>query len=179
MGLYHMMAERDIETALRFPWKSIGSDAGAVAAIGETDPTGLPPPRSFGNFPLVIARYVKERNVLTIEEAVRKTTSWPASRMRRANRGSIREGHWADVTIFDLEALQDLATYDEPMRLTTEIEWVLVNGVVTVERGRHTGAKAGEVRRGPGWDGRSPRGSLASGNLATSGANDRPTRTPI
>jgi N-acyl-D-aspartate/D-glutamate deacylase len=74
--------------------------------------------------------------------------------MRLANRGSIREGHWADVTIFDLEALQDLATYDEPMRLPTGIEWVLVNGVVTIEGGRHTGAKAGKVLRGPGWDGR-------------------------
>ena len=151
MGIYHMMSEPDIETALRFPWTSIGSDAGAVAEIGQTDPTGLPHPRGFGNFPRVIARYVKERRVLTLEEAVRKMTSWPATRMRLDDRGLIREGLWADVTIFDLDALQDLATYDQPMRLPAGIEWVLVNGVVTVERGRHTGAKAGHVLRGAGW----------------------------
>lgn len=154
MGIYHMMSEEDIETALRFPWTSIGSDAGAVAAIGETDPTGLPHPRSFGNFPRVIARYVKARNVLTLEDAVRKMTSWPATRMRLANRGTIKEGNWADVTVFDLDALQDRATYDQPMQLPTGIEWVLVNGVITIERGRHTGAKAGHVLRGAGWNGR-------------------------
>ena len=154
MGIYHMMSEQDIETALRFPWTSIGSDAGAVAALGQTDPTGLPHPRAFGNAPRVIARYVRERKVLTLEEAIRKMTSWPATRMRLANRGLIKEGHWADVTIFDLEDLQDLATYDQPMMLPTGIEWVLVNGTVTVERGRHTGATAGHVLRGAGWDGR-------------------------
>jgi N-acyl-D-aspartate/D-glutamate deacylase len=150
MGIYHMMSEQDIETALRFPWTSIGSDAGAVASIGETDPTGLPHPRGFGNFPRVIARYVKARNILTLEEAVRKMTSWPATRMRLAGRGVIREGNWADVTVFDLDSLQDRATYEQPMQLPTGIEWVLVNGVVTIERGRHTGAKAGHVLRGPG-----------------------------
>jgi len=151
MGIYHMMSEPDIETALRFPWTSIGSDAGAVAQIGTPDETGLPHPRSFGNAPRVIARYVKERKVLTLEDAVRKMTSWPATRMRLANRGMIKEGNWADVTIFDLDALQDKATYEQPMEFPTGIEWVLVNGVVTVDHGRHTGAKAGAVLRGPGW----------------------------
>ena len=153
MGIYHMMSEPDVETALRFPWTSIGSDAGAVADITQLDPTGLPHPRGFGNFPRVIARYVKERRVLTLEDAIRKMTSWPATRMRLADRGLIREGLRADVTIFDLETLQDLATYEQPTRLPTGIEWVLVNGVVTVERGRHTGAKAGHVLRGAGWEG--------------------------
>ena len=159
MAIYHMMGEPDIETALRFPWTSIGSDAGAVLTMGEPDETGLPHPRSFGNAPRVIARYVKERKVLTLEEAIRKMTSWPATRMRLANRGSIKEGNWADVTIFDLDALQDRATYEQPMELPSGIEWVLVNGVVTVDHGRHTGAKAGQVLRGPGWT-----------NASTSGA---------
>jgi N-acyl-D-amino-acid deacylase len=151
MAIYHMMGEPDIETALRFPWTSIGSDAGAVLTMGEPDETGLPHPRSFGNAPRVIARYVKERKVLTLEEAIRKMTSWPATRMRLANRGTIKEGNWADVTIFDLDALQDRATYERPMELPSGIEWVIVNGVVTVDHGRHTGAKAGHVLRGPGW----------------------------
>src|SRR5437763_1710517 len=151
MAIYHMMGEQDIETALRFPWTSIGSDAGAILKYGEPDETGLPHPRSFGNFPRVIARYVKERKVLTLEDAIRKMTSWPATRMRLAHRGAIREGNWADVTIFDLDQLQDKATYESPMEFPTGIEWVLVNGVVTVDHGRHTGAKAGQVMRGAGW----------------------------
>jgi N-acyl-D-aspartate/D-glutamate deacylase len=155
MAIYHMMGEPDIETALRFPWTSIGSDAGAMVTLGEPDETGLPHPRSFGNAPRVIARYVKERRVLTLEEAIRKMTSWPATRMRLAGRGLIEEGNWADVTIFDLDALQDRATYEQPMELPAGIEWVLVNGVVTVEGGRHIGAKAGHVLRGAGWTGAS------------------------
>jgi N-acyl-D-aspartate/D-glutamate deacylase len=152
MAIYHMMGEPDIETALTFPWTSIGSDAGAVARLGEVDPTGLPHPRSFGNFPRVIAKYVKERHVLTLPEAIRKMTGWPATRMRLANRGTIQVGNWADVTIFDLDALEDKATYEKPMELPTGIEWVLVNGVVTIDHGKHTGAKAGKVLRGPGAD---------------------------
>jgi len=150
MAIYHMMSEKDIETALRFPWISIGSDAGAVAQIGAADATGLPHPRGFGNAVRVISKYVKERKVLTLEEAVRKMTSWPATRMRLADRGVIREGMKADITIFDLNALDDRATYERPMEFPTGIEWVIVNGVVTIDRGRHTGAKAGQVLRGPG-----------------------------
>jgi N-acyl-D-aspartate/D-glutamate deacylase len=150
MAIYHMMGEEDIETALKFPWTSIGSDAGAVLQLGTPDATGLPHPRSFGNATRVIARYVKERHVLTLEDAVRKMTSWPATRMRLADRGVIREGAWADVTIFDLDALQDRATYAKPMEFPTGIEWVLVNGVVVIDHGRHTGAKPGKVLRGPG-----------------------------
>ena len=150
MAIYHMMGEDDIEAALRFPWTSIGSDAGAVLRIGVPDETGLPHPRSFGNFPRVIARYVKERHVLTLPEAIRKMTGWPATRMRLANRGTIAVGNWADVTIFDFDALQDRATYERPMDFPTGIEWVLVNGVVTIDHGKHTGAKAGQALRGPG-----------------------------
>jgi N-acyl-D-amino-acid deacylase len=150
MAIYHMMGEQDIETALRFPWTSIGSDAGAVMQIGVPDETGLPHPRSFGNFPRVIAKYVKERHVLTLTEAVHKMTGWPATRMRLANRGTIGVGNWADVTIFDFDALQDRATYEKPMEFPTGIEWVLVNGVVTIDHGKHTGARAGKVLWGPG-----------------------------
>ena len=150
MAIYHMMSEPDIETALRFPWTSIGSDAGAALAAGTVDQTGLPHPRMYGNAPRVIARYARDRKVLTLEEAIRKQTSWPATRMRLAGRGSIKEGNWADVTIFDLATLDDKATYDAPMAYPTGIDYVLVNGVVTVEKGAHTGARAGRVLYGPG-----------------------------
>ncbi len=150
MAIYFMMSEQDIETALRFPWTSIGSDAGAVAIGGAGDDLGLPHPRAFGNAVRVIAHYVKKRHVLTLEDAVRKMTSWPATRYRLANRGVIKEGNWADVTIFDLANLEDRATYDHPTEYPTGIEWVLVNGVVTIDHGKHTGAKAGRVLYGPG-----------------------------
>jgi len=150
MAIYHMMSERDVENALRFPWTSIGSDAGAALNKAQVDDLGLPHPRSYGNHVRVISRYVKERKVLSLEEAVRKMTSWPATRMRLANRGSIKEGQWADVTIFDLTTLDDRATYEQPTLFPTGIEYVLVNGAITIDRAKHTGARAGKVLYGPG-----------------------------
>jgi N-acyl-D-amino-acid deacylase len=93
---------------------------------------------------------VKRRPVLTLEEAVRKMTSWPATRYRLGNRGVIREGNWADVTIFDMATIDDRATYERPTEFPTGIDWVIVNGVVTIDHGKHTGAKAGHVLYGPG-----------------------------
>lgn len=151
MAIYHMMSEPDIETALRFPWTSIGSDAGAVIPVAAQDATGLPHPRAYGNHVRVISRYVKGRGVLRLEEAVRKMTSWPATRMRLADRGVIREGAWADVTVFDLEALDDRASYADPTASPTGIAWVLVNGEVVLAQGAHTGARPGRVLRGAGW----------------------------
>jgi N-acyl-D-aspartate/D-glutamate deacylase len=153
MAIYHMMSEPDVETALRFPWTSIGSDAGASRSASQGDDLGLPHPRAYGNHVRVISRYVRDRKVLSLEEAVRKMTSWPATRMRLSHRGSIKEGHWADVTIFDLETLDDRATYEDPTQFPTGVEWVIVNGAVAIERGRHTGARAGKVLYGPGQSG--------------------------
>ena len=150
MAIYHMMSEQDIETALRFPWTSIGSDAGATVSVGAIDETGLPHPRAYGNFPRLIAKYVKERHVLTLPEAIRKMTGWPATRMKLANRGTIAVGNWADVTIFDYDTIEDRATFEKPMALPLGISYVLVNGVVTIEKGTHTNAKAGRVLWGPG-----------------------------
>jgi len=150
MAIYHMMSEPDVETALGFPWTSIGSDAGASLAEGGEDPTGLTHPRAYGNFPRVIARYVRDRGVLTLEAAIRKMTSWPATRMRLAGRGALREGLWADVVVFDLATLDDRATYDMPRESPAGIDYVLVNGVVVIDHGRHTGARPGKVLYGAG-----------------------------
>ncbi|MFL6469176.1 MAG: amidohydrolase family protein [Pyrinomonadaceae bacterium] len=150
LAIYHMMSEQDIETALRFPWTSIGSDAGAATKLGEVDAIGLPHPRAYGNFPRLIARYVREKKILSLEEAIRKMTSWPATRMRLAGRGVIKEGAWADVVIFDYDKIQDRATYEQPLLTPVGIDYVLVNGSVTVENGKHTGARAGKVLYGPG-----------------------------
>lgn len=150
MAIFHMMSEPDIETALRFPWTSIGSDAGAAISDGGQDPTGLTHPRAYGNFPRVIRRYVRDRGVLTLPEAIRKMTSWPATRMRLAQRGSLKEGQWADVVVFDLEALDDAATYEAPRKAPRGIDYVLVNGQVVMDHGRHTGVRSGQVMYGPG-----------------------------
>lgn len=154
MAIYHMMSEDDVQWALQRPWVSIGSDAGAAVLPGITDGLGLPHPRSYGTFPRILARYVRDLGVLTLEEAVRKMTSWPATRMRLERRGVIREGAWADITIFDLDRIDDRATYDEPVLFPEGIEWVLVNGTVVLEPGGvHTGARPGHVLYGAGWQG--------------------------
>ena len=150
MAIYHMMGEQDIETALRFSWTSIGSDAGSALKAGEQYDLGLPHPRSFGNFPRLIARYVRERRVLSLEEAIRKMTSWPATRMRLAGRGLIKEGCWADVVVFDYDKLQDRSTYEQPLLFPEGIDYVLVNGRLVIDRGKHTGARPGQVLYGPG-----------------------------
>jgi N-acyl-D-amino-acid deacylase len=150
MAIYHMMSEPDIETALGFPWTSIGSDAGAAPSREQADATGLPHPRAYGNFPRVIARYVRERHVLTLPEAIRKMTSWPATRMRLVDRGVVREGLWADAVVFDADRIADTATYEQPTLSPEGIDWVIVNGEVVIEHGRHTGARPGKVLYGPG-----------------------------
>jgi len=150
MAFFFMMSEQDIETALRFPWMSIGSDAGASEVQGGMDAIGLPHPRAYGNFPRVIAEYVKKRRILTLEDAVRKMTSWPATRMRLYDRGAIREGLMADVTVFDYDSIRDNATYEAPQAYPTGIDYVVVNGQVVVDQARHTGARPGVVLRGAG-----------------------------
>lgn len=147
VALYFMMNEGDIETALRQPWVSIGSDAAASETLGGMDALGLPHPRAYGTFPRIIAEYSKRRPVISLEEAVRKMTGWPAQRMGLTDRGLIRDGMRADIVIFDLDRLDDVASWDKPTALPTGIDTVLVNGVVTLEDGKHSGAKAGAVLR--------------------------------
>lgn len=149
-AIYHMMSEQDIETALRFPWTSIGSDAGASEKLGDVDSIGLAHPRAYGNHARLIARYVREKKILSLPEAIRKMTSWPATRMRLASRGTIKEGNWADVVIFDYDKIQDRATYEQPLLSPVGIDYVLVNGQLVIEKGKHTGAKPGKVIYGPG-----------------------------
>jgi N-acyl-D-amino-acid deacylase len=150
MALFFMMDDKDIETALRTPWMSIGSDASASERLDATDGLGLPHPRSYGNFPRLIAEYVRKRNVLTLPDAIRKMTSWPATRMRQFDRGAIRTGLWADLTVFDYERIQDHATYENPTATPAGVEYVLVNGQLVIEQGRHTGAKPGVALRSGG-----------------------------
>ncbi len=142
-------AEEDMQLAMRQPWTSIGSDGGALSIDGPTSRTH-PHPRYFGTFPRVLGRYVRELNVLTLPEAIRKMTSLNADKVGMKERGRLKEGYWADITVFDAARVIDTATFERPHQYPEGIEYVLVNGVLTVDRGRHTGALAGQVIYGPG-----------------------------
>lgn len=147
MALYFMMDEADIELALQQPWTSIGTDAGSALHFGEVDAIGLPHPRAYGTFPRILAHYVRDRHVLTLEDAVRKMTSWPAQRMGLADRGVLREGLRADIAIFDADHVQEGATWQEPLRAPTGIDDVIVNGVAVLRGGRLTAARPGMALR--------------------------------
>ena len=136
--------EADLRRALVHPWVMIGSDGSALAAHGELA-AGKPHPRSYGTFPRVLARYVREQRVVTLEAAVRKMTALPAARLGLTDRGVLRVGAKADVVLLDSEGVADLATYEEPHRYARGIEGVLVNGRVVVDGGEHTGALPGRV----------------------------------
>lgn len=148
VAIYMSMDERDIEVALKQPWVSIGSDAGAAEVFGEIDGLGLPHPRAYGNAARTIAEYVKRRHVLTLEDAVRKMTSWPAHRMGLADRGVLREGLRADITIFDYAKIDDRAWLDRPVTSPVGIDDVIVNGQLVLANGRVTGARPGMVLKG-------------------------------
>lgn len=148
-GLFFMMDEGDIDLALRRPWVSIGTDAGAAAKFGEIDAIGLPHPRAYGTFPRILGHYVRDRKVLTLEDAVRKMTSWPAQRMGLTDRGVLREGLRADITIFDAEKVAEGASWEQPLAAPAGIDDVIVNGVPVLRAGKMTGARPGMALRHP------------------------------
>ena len=118
-----------------------------VGSDGIPDLTGSPHPRLFGTFPRVLGHYVRERGVLSLEEAVRRMTSLSCERFGLVERGRIREGYWADLVIFDPDRVVDTATYDDPKQEPEGIRAVIVNGQVAYDNGRHTGAGAGRMLR--------------------------------
>jgi N-acyl-D-amino-acid deacylase len=140
--VYHLMADRDVERILRHPWVGIASD-GAVVEPG----SGRPHPRASGNNARVLATYVRERKVIGLEEAVRKMSSLPAARFKLAGRGLVKEGHAADLVVFDPAAVRDDATFEAPLAFARGIPTVIVNGVPVVDGGVHTGARPGQVLR--------------------------------
>jgi N-acyl-D-amino-acid deacylase len=146
-AVYFTIGEEDIRTALRRPWVSIGSDAGASIELGKADGDVLPHPRAYGNHARTIAEYVRNNPVLTLEDAVRKMTSWPAERMGLSDRGLVREGMRADMVVFDYAKIQDNATFAQPLRPSSGIDDVIVNGVPTIAGGKPTGARAGVALR--------------------------------
>jgi N-acyl-D-aspartate/D-glutamate deacylase len=144
--VYEHHTEKDMNLALVQPWCSIGSDGSAYATSGPLR-LGNPHPRNFGTFPRVLGVYVRQRRLLRLEDAVRKMTSLNAAKLGLRDRGLVREGLWADLTLFDPERVIDRSTYASPFAYGEGIEYVLVNGQVVLERGKHTGARPGRALR--------------------------------
>ena len=147
--VYFHHAEDDMRYAMKQPWVSIGSDGTAVTETGPLA-AGNPHPRYFGTFPRVLARYVREEKLISMEEAIRKMTSANAAKVRQYDRGLLRAGMAADVTVFNAATIVDHATYEKPHQYATGVEYVVVNGRVVLDRGVHTGARAGVILYGPG-----------------------------
>ncbi len=144
------MSQPDVTLALQQPWVAIDNDSEG------TSPEGIlgqahPHPRAYGTFPRVLAKYVREEKVLTLEDAIRKFSALPAQRMRLTDRGVLKAGMWADVVIFDPATVHDRATFDNPNQLSDGMDYVLVNGVPVIDQGKMTGALPGKVLRGAGY----------------------------
>jgi N-acyl-D-aspartate/D-glutamate deacylase len=146
--IYAHHTEEDMNLALVQPWCSIGSDGSALATAGPLR-AGNPHPRNFGTFPRVLGVYVRERRLLSLEDAVRKMTSLNAAKLGIADRGLLRPGQFADVTAFDPETVIDRATYLDPFRYNDGVAYVVVNGRLVLDRGEHTGARPGRALRRP------------------------------
>jgi N-acyl-D-amino-acid deacylase len=142
----HVIDEADLQRYMRWGLTMVGSDGSSLATEGPLS-VGWPHPRNFGTFPRVLARYVRDQKVLSLAEAVRKMTSAAAQRLGLRDRGILREGCWADITLFDPEAVQDNATFEQPLAYPSGIPYVIVNGQVVIDGGCHRGVMAGMVLR--------------------------------
>ncbi|HTF18134.1 MAG TPA: D-aminoacylase [Chryseolinea sp.] len=154
--VYFMMSEDNIKRQLQLPYISLGSDAESSAPEGVFLKSSTHP-RAYGNFARLLAKYVREEKVISLQEAIRRLTSLPASNLKIKRRGSLAAGNYADVVIFDPQKIQDHATFEKPMQYATGMMYVMVNGTVVLDNGEHTGATPGRVVRGPGWTPRSDR----------------------
>jgi dihydroorotase/N-acyl-D-amino-acid deacylase len=149
-AIYFMMSEDDLRAALRSPFVAICTDSGARATDG---PLALAKghPRGWGSYPRILARYVRDEKLLTLEEAVHKMTGMPATRVGLKDRGVLRAGAYADLTIFDPQTVRDRSTFENPNQYPEGIPFVIINGKISVDNGQRTAMLAGRVLRGPGY----------------------------
>jgi N-acyl-D-aspartate/D-glutamate deacylase len=149
--VYFHHSEDDMRFALKQPFVSFGSDGTAVSA---ENPRGNPHPRYYGTFPRILGRYVREYKIITLEEAIRKMTSANAAKVRLYDRGMLRPGMAADITVFNADTIIDHATFEKPHQYATGVEYLVVNGKLVLEKGKHTNARPGTILHGPGYRGR-------------------------
>jgi N-acyl-D-amino-acid deacylase len=153
--VYFIIDEADLALAMQQPWVAVGSDGSSLAIEGPLR-AGVPHPRNFGTFPRVLGRYVRELKVIPLEEAIRKMTSLPASILGLTDRGTITDGQWADLVIFDPATVADRATFEDPFQYPVGIDTVVVNGTVVLDEGQHTNARPGKVLKRSGGPKSSP-----------------------
>ena len=143
-GMFHTMSEEDVRLVMKQPWVSIASDGSAI----NLDADGLPHPRSYSTNPRVLGYYVREQKVLTLEDAVRKMTTLPAQILGLRDRGQIRQGFAADIVVFDPATVRETNSFEKPKSYPIGIPYTIVNGVVVIDAGKHTGARPGRALMG-------------------------------
>jgi N-acyl-D-aspartate/D-glutamate deacylase len=146
-GIFHTMSEDDVRKVMRLPWVAIASDGSAI----NLDAAGVPHPRNYSTNVRVLGHYVREEKVLTLPDAVRKMTGLPASILGLADRGLLKPGYAADVAVFDPATVGETNSFEKPKSYARGVPYVLVNGVVVIDKGEHTGARPGRPLRGRGW----------------------------
>jgi dihydroorotase/N-acyl-D-amino-acid deacylase len=149
-GVSFGMSEPDIVLALQQPWVSIDNDYEGTSPDGPLS-KDFAHPRAYGTFPRILRKYVREEKKLSLEEAIRKFSAFPAQRMRLGDRGVLKTGLWADIVIFDPETVRDRATFENPNQLSEGMVYVLVNGIPVIAEGKMTGALPGKVLHGPAY----------------------------
>lgn len=149
-AIYFSMSEPDVRLAMQQPWVAVGTDYSEVSPTGPLA-EGKPHPRAYGSFPRILGLYVRDEHVLTLENAIRKFTSLPAQIVRLQDRGLLKPGFFADITIFNPNTVKDVATFENPSQISQGIEYVFVNGVLSVEHEKVTGQVGGRPLRGPGY----------------------------
>ncbi|MGH9761838.1 MAG: amidohydrolase family protein, partial [Blastocatellia bacterium] len=160
-AIYFMASEDDVKYALQQPFVSVGTDHGEVATDGPLA-EGNAHPRGYGSFPRILGRYVRDEHLLPLEQAIRKMTSLAANRAHLTDRGLLKPGFFADVVVFDPRQIEDLATYENPNRLSVGIRDVLVNGQFVIVNGEETKLLPGRPLRGPGYRARIEKKELSN-----------------
>ena len=150
--VYFLMSEENVRKQIALPYMSFGSDAGALASEGVFLKSN-PHPRAYGNFARVLGKYVREEQVIPLEDAIRKLASQPAANLKLSKRGLLKPGYFADIVIFDPATIEDKATFEAPHQYAVGVRHVFVNGVQVLKDGEHTGATPGRFVKGPGWKG--------------------------
>ena len=145
-GIFHTMSEEDVRTVMRLPWMAVASDGSAL----NLEARGVPHPRNYATNPRVLGYYVREQQVLTLPEAVRKMTSLPAEILGLTDRGRLEPGFAADIVVFDAASVRATNSFERPKSYPEGIPYVIVNGTLVVERGEHTGARPGRALKGRG-----------------------------
>lgn len=143
------MNEETTDTVLEHPLVMLGSDGSSLAPYGPLS-EGKPHPRNYGAFPRFLGYYVRERKLLSLPDAIKKVSSMPAAKMGLRDRGSLKEGNFADIVVFDPKNIADKATFIEPHQYPAGIDFVLVNGTIVIDHDKHTGKLPGKVLYGPG-----------------------------